>query len=254
MTNLEGVAYDLPAFIHTCVDLRQLPTAIRKIEANKQTSIQPGLYAVAHTYDPVNPTNFDTPNVLIGHYKPHFYSSNHRQPTQFHVDHDAISSSLLAADNIPPLGEKKAPRWDTRQYLFLIRRKVEWSLAWDAILEREHSDLENNVEDDTWYEQEYKKATANHILPGHRVVFSVKTPEDNAKEVVAKKAEKLAVKEKKEGETAAKKPRRPSGWETILRKESEHGKEVTDNKMCSSIFCIRLFVQWSSCTPSTWRR
>jgi hypothetical protein len=30
MTEREGVAHDLPAFIHTFVDLRQLPTAIRK--------------------------------------------------------------------------------------------------------------------------------------------------------------------------------------------------------------------------------
>jgi len=72
MTDWEGVAHDVPAFIHTFVDLRQLPTAIRKIEANGQSRVQPGLYAVAHTFDPVNPTDFDTPNVLIGRYKPHF--------------------------------------------------------------------------------------------------------------------------------------------------------------------------------------
>ncbi len=84
-------------------------------------------------------------------------------------------------------------------------------------MEREHIDLENNVEDDTWFEQEYKIATAKHVSPGGRVVYSVKTPEDNAKEVAAKKADKLAAKKKKEGETAAKKRRRVSGRETILR-------------------------------------
>ena len=218
MTDWEGVAHDVPAFIHTFVDLRQLPTAIRKIEANGQSRVQPGLYAVAHTFDPVNPTDFDTPNVLIGRYKPHFYSSNHRRPTLFLVDVKAISSPLLGTVDIPPFGEKKATRWD-QHYLFLIRRKAEWSLAWDAIIEREHSDLENNVEDDTWFEQEYEKETADHVLPGGRVVFSVKTPEDNAKEVAAKKAEKLAAKKKKEGEAAAKKRRRAPERETILEQE-----------------------------------
>ncbi len=49
------------------------------------------------------------------------------------------------------------------------------------------------------------------------MVCIVKTPEDNAKEVAAKKAEKLATKKKKEGETAAKKRRSAPGRETILR-------------------------------------
>jgi hypothetical protein len=93
--------------------------------------------------------------------------------------------------------------------------KVEWSLAWDAIIEREHSHLENNVPDDTWFEEEYEKATVDPILPSGRQVFSVKTPEDNAKEVAAK-AEKLAAKKKKEGEAATKKRKRAAGMETVL--------------------------------------
>jgi hypothetical protein len=176
--------------------------------------VQPGLYAVAHTFDPVNPTDFDTPNVLIGQYKPHFYSTDHRQPTLFLVDVKAISSPLLGTEDIQPFGGPKASRWD-RHYLFLIRRKVEWSLAWDAIIDREHSDLENNVEDDTWFEQEYEKATVEHILPGGREVFTVKTPQDSAEEVAAKKAEKLAAKKKKEGEAAAKKRKRAAGRESV---------------------------------------
>ncbi len=93
---------------------------------------------------------------------------------------------------------------------------MEWSLAWDAIIEREHRNLENNVPDDTWFEEEYEKVTIDHILPSGRQVFSVKTPEDNAKEVAAKKAEKLAAKKKKEGEAATKKRKRAAGRETVL--------------------------------------
>ncbi|KAI2507334.1 hypothetical protein MHU86_7054 [Fragilaria crotonensis] len=132
------------------------------------------------------------------------------QPTLFLVDVKAISSPLLGAKDIPPFGEQKASMWDWH-YLFLIRRKVEWSLAWDAIIEWEHSDLENNVEDDTWFEQNYEKEDVDHVLPGGRVVFGVKTPKDNAKEVAAKKAEKLATKKKKEDEAAAKKCKQAAG-------------------------------------------
>jgi hypothetical protein len=215
MIDWKGEVHDLPAFIHTFVDLRQLPTAIRKIEANGQMSVQPGLYAVAHTFDPVNPTDFDTPNVLIGRYKPHFYSPNHRRPTLFLVDVNAISSPLLGTEDIAPFGEKKSSRFDGH-YLFLIRRKMEWSLAWDAIIEREHNDLENNVEDDNWFEPQYEKRTVDHVLPGGREVFSVKTPEDNAREVEAKKAKKLAAKKKKEDEAAAKKRKRAAGNDAVL--------------------------------------
>ena len=193
---------DLPAFIHTFVDLHQLLSAIRQIKANGQKSVKPGLYAVAHTFDPVKPTNFNTPNVLIGRYKPHFYSSNHRQPTLFLVDVNAVASPLLGIKDIPPFRERKDSTWD-RHYLFLIRKKVEWSLGWDAIIEREHSDLKTHVEGDTWFEQEYEKETVHHIFPGGRVVFRVKTPEEIAKEVAVKKAEKIAAKKKKEGESAA---------------------------------------------------
>ena len=45
-------------------------------------------------------------------------------------------------------------------------------------------------------------------MKGGRELFTVKTPEDNAKEVAVKKAEKLAAKKKKEGEAAAKKRKR----------------------------------------------
>ena len=208
MIHWKGEEHDLPAFIHTFVDLRQLPTPIRKIKANGQTSVEPGFYAVAHTFDPVDSSDYiDTPNVLIGRYKPHFYSPDHRQPTLFLVDVNAISSPLLGTEDIPLFGENKAPRCD-RHYLFLIRRKVDWSVAWDAIIEEAHSDLENGVEDDTWFEKEYEKKTVERILKGGRELFTVKTPEDNAKEVAVKKAEKLAAKKKKEGEAAAKKRKR----------------------------------------------
>jgi hypothetical protein len=54
-------------------------------------------------------------------------------------------------------------------------------------------------------------------LPGGRVVFGVKTPEANAKEVAAKKAEKLATKKKKEDEAVAKKRKRAVGRENVRK-------------------------------------
>ena len=116
-----------------------------------------------------------------------------------------------------------------------------------AIIEREHSDLENNVEDNTWFEQEYEKDTVDHVLPGCRMVFSVKTPEDNAKEVAVKKAEKLA----------AKRRRRKARQPPRNAKEQREGRPYLDSsralqrtnrpQLCSPIFLVLLSVQWSSC-------
>ena len=61
--------------------------------------------------------------------------------------------------DISPFREKEDSRcWWDQDYIFLIKREVEWSLAWGAIIEWEHSDLEENVEDNTWFEEEYEKA------------------------------------------------------------------------------------------------
>jgi hypothetical protein len=206
MIKWEGIHHNLPALIHTFVDLRGVQT-MREIKANGQSHLTAGLYAVVHTFDALDRNVFDTPNILIGHYKPHFHSTSHERPTLFLVDVNTIASPLLGTEDIPPLGKAKSPLCE-RKYLFLIRRKAEWHLAWDSLINAEHHDIESNADDDTWFEEAYEKNVCIGRLPSGRRLFSVKTPDDNAGEVAVKKAAKLAAKKKKEEEVAAKKRRR----------------------------------------------
>ena len=64
--------------------------------------------------------------------------------------------------------------------------------------------MEHDVDDDTWFEEEYEKDELINRLPSGREIYSVKTPEDFAAEVAAEKAEKVAAKKKKEHAAAEK--------------------------------------------------
>ncbi|KAI2492626.1 hypothetical protein MHU86_21940 [Fragilaria crotonensis] len=96
-----------------------------------------------------------------------------------------------------------------RHYLFLIRRKAEWPRAWDSLINRCHHDLEHDVDDDTWFEEEYEKDELINRLPSGREIYSVKTPEDFAAEVAAEKAERLPPRRRRSTPPQRKHPRRP---------------------------------------------
>ena len=193
----EGYPRDYPAFIHTFVDLRGLPEGeCVNVRANGQSNLEAGLYAVAHSFDPVSIGDLDSPDALIGLYTPHFHSADDRLPTLFLVDVKSIASPILGVEDIPPFGEEKAPR-RKRHHLFLIRRKSEWPRAWDSLINGCHQALEDDEDDDTWFEGEYEKEELIDRLPSGREMHGVKTPEDFAVEVAAKTAEKVAAKKKK---------------------------------------------------------
>ena len=201
MVEWEGLDQHEPVFIHAFVDLSGLPERDTiDIISNGQMELEPGLYAVAHSFDVVDESDHDTPNTLIGHYTPHFHSPNDRRPTLFLVDVESIRSPILGIPDIP-FGTK--PPRHKQHYLFLIRRKAEWPRAWDSLINRCHHDLEHDLDDDTWFEEEYEKELIGR-LPSGREIYSVKTPEDFAAEVAAKKAEKVAAKKKKEDAAAQK--------------------------------------------------
>ncbi len=100
-----------------------------------------------------------------------------------------IASPILGVKDIPPFGEEKAPR-RKRHHLFLIRHKNEWPRAWDSLINGCHQALEDDEDDDTWFEGENKKEELIDRLPSGREIHGVKTPEDFAVEVAAKTAER----------------------------------------------------------------
>ena len=111
-------------------------------------------------------------------------------------------SPILGIEEIPPFGVEKAPR-RKRCHLFLIRRKVEWPQALDSLINKCHHDLEHDVDDDTWFVEEYEKEFIGR-LPSGREIHRVKTPEEFDAEVAANKAKTVAAEKKKEDDAAEK--------------------------------------------------
>lgn len=155
--------------------------------------MEPGLYAVAHSFNAVDKDDFETPNTLVAHYTAHFHSHNDTRPTLFLVDVESIRSPILGIPDVY-FGEK--PPRHKRHHLFLIRRKEEWPRAWDSLCHH------NQDVDDTVFETEYEKLV--EILPCGKEIYTLKTPEDFAEEVLAAKAAKVAAKKKKEKDAAEK--------------------------------------------------
>jgi hypothetical protein len=193
MVEWKGYPRDYPALIHTIVDLRGLSDGecIATIEANGQKNLEAGLNAVAHSFDPVSIGNLDTPNTLIGRYTPNFHSPEERNM----VDVKSIVSLLLGIKYTPPFGVEKAPR-RKRCHLFLIRRKAEWHRAWDSLINKCHHDLVHDVNDDTWFEEEYEKEFIG-CVPSSREIHRVKTPEVFDAEVTAKRPKRLPLRRRK---------------------------------------------------------
>jgi hypothetical protein len=128
MVRWEGFDFPFPAFIHTFVNLLELPTG-RTINmvANVQGKIEAGLYALVHLFDPADEGKLELPNTLVGHYTSHFFSNDTR-PTLFMVHGEAIRSPTLGITGVP-FGATKLPRRE-RHHLFLIRFRAAWPQAW----------------------------------------------------------------------------------------------------------------------------
>ncbi|KAI2495724.1 hypothetical protein MHU86_18783 [Fragilaria crotonensis] len=192
MVKWKGFSTPFPAFIHTFVDLRELPKgkAIR-IVANGQGRIEAGLYALIHSFDPVDEDDLKSPNTLVGHFTPHFHSDDVR-PTLFLVDINAIQLPVVGIADVP-FGGVKLPRRE-RHHLFLIRRKQSWPQAWDSMIDSCRSP---NETDDTAFEGDYEKVV---VMADGSEGITVKSADDFAREVAAA----LAAKERKETEKKTK--------------------------------------------------
>jgi hypothetical protein len=190
---MERLSFPFPAFIHTFVDLRELPKGRGiNIVANRQGKIgEAGLYALIHSFDPVREDDLESPNTLVGHYTPLFYS-DYARPTQFLVHVKAIQSPLLDIADVP-FGVK-LPRRE-RHHLFMIRRKKTWPRVWDSMIDSCRSPIDT---DDTVFEDEYEKVV---VMTDGTTGSTVKTADDFAKEAAAE----LAAKKKKDAEKNKKK-------------------------------------------------
>jgi hypothetical protein len=170
----------LPAFIHTFVDLRGLPKGKSiSVRSTGQTNIKAGLYALVHSFSPVNEEDLSFSNTLIGHYTVHRASQGER-PILYLVDVEAIKSPTVG---IPDVGwtPNGHPKMQSEQHhLFLVRRKADWPLAWDSMID----DLADDADDQS-VENEYEKVVT--LAHGAKIV-SVKTDEEMAADAAKRKA------------------------------------------------------------------
>ena len=130
MVTWQGCKYPLPALIHTFVDLRDLPPSSRIIlRATGQPPIKAGVYALIHSFDAIKEKATRNPtNVMIGRYKLHLNDKD-STPTLYMVGvHNLVSPTIGICD----IGSSLSP--EDEHYLFLFRRKEEWALSWDSMI------------------------------------------------------------------------------------------------------------------------
>lgn len=169
----------LPAFIHTFVDLRGLPKGKSIcIRSTGQTNIKAGLYALVHSFSAVDEDDLDYCNALIGR-----YTVDHRSPgempTLYLVDVESIRSPTVGIPDVGWTPNDNPKEQSQQHHLFLIRRKADWPLAWDSIID----DLADD-EDSQSIESEYEKIVT--MANGAKIV-TIKTAEEMAADALERK-------------------------------------------------------------------
>ena len=154
MVTWRGYINPLPAFIHTFVDLRNLPprTRITRQESGKPTITEGGVYALVHSFDAIDDKIRDFSNTMIGHYKLH-RDGLHSSPTLYLV---AVHNLVAPTIGIQDVGVSAATQEvEDPHYLFLFRRKEEWASCWDSMVNKCHSDRDSESVESA-YEEEAK--------------------------------------------------------------------------------------------------
>ncbi len=131
-------------------------------------------------FSPVNEEDLSFSNTLIGHYTVHCASQGER-PILYLVDIEAIKSPTVGIPNVGWTRPNGHPKMQSEQHhLFLVRRKADWPLAWDSMID----DLADDADDQS-VENEYKKVVT--LANGAKIV-SVKTDEEMAADETATNA------------------------------------------------------------------
>ena len=150
----------LVPFIHAFIDLRCINSATRRITipSNGQNCIQPGLYAVVHSFDILNQKEEElimSSNTLIGRFVPHFHSLAQTKPTLYLADVDAIRSPIVGIKDVTAIGRSVPSR--ERVHLFLVRRKAMWPAAWDSVINAPYAGTDQpEDEENPLFESEYE--------------------------------------------------------------------------------------------------
>ena len=120
----------IPALIHAFVDLRDLPVGTKiSIPDTDQIPIEEaGVYALVHSFAAVDKRETDFSNSMIGRYTVYQHSPSSDAPSLYLVDVECIDSPTIG---IPDVGCSQRDL----NYLFLIRRKVDWPKAWDSMIQ-----------------------------------------------------------------------------------------------------------------------
>jgi hypothetical protein len=132
MVKWKGHLYPLPARLHAFLDLRGLPPGVSiNMRESRQPSIMAGVYALLHSFSAIDDER-EYPNSMIGE-----YSVDRLQPilppTLYLVDVDCIVAPTVGIPDV--LGNKKGSSREDRNHLFLFRRRKEWSVAWDSVID-----------------------------------------------------------------------------------------------------------------------
>ncbi|KAI2513242.1 hypothetical protein MHU86_1280 [Fragilaria crotonensis] len=120
-----NITHPLPAFIHTFIDLRDVPA--RGLIAVNCLKYLPGIYAVVHSYAATDEDLIEIPNTMIGRYT--ITRDPHSQlPTLYIIPASSIVSPTIGIQDVG------GSNGVNDEHLFLIRRLADWPASWDSII------------------------------------------------------------------------------------------------------------------------
>ncbi len=123
------ITQPLPAYIHTFINLRDLPK-YGIISADNQRYI-PGMHAVVHSFSAVDINAIEVTNTMIGMYTVHRDKCS-QLPTLYIIPVTSIVSPIIGSQDV---GNSNGVNG---QHLFLIWRMDEWPDSWDSIITAVH--------------------------------------------------------------------------------------------------------------------
>ena len=145
--------HPLPAFIHTFVDMRDLPPNTRIIIPEVgQLPLKAGVYAVVHSFFAVDELNTRmASNTMIGRYKLWYHNEEAKYPILYMVDvANIVGPTIGIRDDDPSI-----PLQD-EAFLFLFLRREEWASAWDSMITSCHKDRHEPTFVEDSFEEDYE--------------------------------------------------------------------------------------------------